>query len=195
MKSDVVISNHKMNACFNRRMKYVKSISHVFLPLLGRGPLSFVQQVAEKERNIRAMKNQGSLEGSSHLPFPAALRYECTSEMVYATQGTKLCFKVNVLWIVDTADFGSQLWALPDKWYNWLSTRHKSYKGRGSIPGRVKRYLSSLVLGVDGWMQGKRFTRGAAIDSPPVPHSLWNQPHHPWRKQAEMGVADHSLPV
>jgi len=47
--------------------------------------------------------------------------------------------------------------------------------------------LSSLVLGLDGWVQ---FTRGAAIDSPPVHHSLQKQPRGCGRKQAEMGAAD-----
>jgi len=48
--------------------------------------------------------------------------------------------------------------------------------------------LSSLGV---GWVQ-VQLTRGAAIDSPPVKHSLRKEPGGPWRKQAQMGVADYS---
>ena len=45
------------------------------------------------------------------------------------------------------------------------------------------------------WWVGAReqFTRGAAIGSPAVQHSLRKQPRGPTRKQAEVGAADHSL--
>jgi len=36
----------------------------------------------------------------------------------------------------------------------------------------------------------ERFTRGAAIYSPPVQHSLRKQPHGLQRKQVERGAAD-----
>ena len=88
----------------------------------------------------------------------------------------------------------------------------------GSIPGRDLKNdicgLSSLALGSDGWVQGKRFARGTSTDSPPVQRSLrkqardprsgpWKQARDPrsgpWRqardprcKEAEMGAADHS---
>jgi len=37
----------------------------------------------------------------------------------------------------------------------------------------------------------ERFTRGTAIYSPPVPHSLREQPRCAQRKQGELGAADH----
>jgi len=55
--------------------------------------------------------------------------------------------------------------------------------------------LSSLVLGVDGWVQGNGSStrhQRAAIDSPPAQHSLRKQPRGARRKQAEMGAVDHS---
>ena len=52
--------------------------------------------------------------------------------------------------------------------------------------------LSGLVLGSDGWMQGKRFTRGTSIDLPPVQHSLRKQARGPRCKEGGMGAADHS---
>ena len=52
--------------------------------------------------------------------------------------------------------------------------------------------LSSLVLSVHVWVPCKEFTRGAAIFSPRVQHSLRKQPRGLQRKQAESGAVDHS---
>jgi len=89
------------------------------------------------------------------------------------------------------------------KWYTCRSSRPRSWGRLGSIRFSTtshrrleKRYLRPVQPRARCLWVGarKRLVRGAIIDSTSVQHSLWKYPRGPWRKQAELGAADHSWP-